>query len=88
MFCLLSKETIKKRIERKKLLLEEAYNAYEALLKGGVQSYAIGSRNLTRLDLAELESTIEKLEADVEILEAMENGQKRQKSFGVVPRDI
>ena len=46
---------LKKRLEIKNTQLENAYEAYTELLKAGVQSYSIGTRNLTKLDLTELE---------------------------------
>ena len=43
-------------------LLEEAY---EALLTGGVQSYSINGRSLTRLNLTEITRRIDVLRAQV-----------------------
>lgn len=83
-----SKETLTMRLKHRKNALEAAYAAYEALLDGGVKSYAIGSRNLTRFDLPELEETIAKLEKEIDGLEAeLQNGGKRRKAVGVVMRD-
>ena len=48
------KTTIKTRLEFRRKALEQARAAYLALLGGQVKSYAIGSRNLTRLDLPQL----------------------------------
>lgn len=78
---------LKKRLEMKTIQLENAYEAYTELLKGGVQSYSIGTRNLTKLDLPKLEESIKNLENDIEILEGQINGRKPRKAFGVVPRD-
>lgn len=83
-----SRSVLKKRLKMKQTQLDAAYTAYTELLKGGVQSYAIGSRNLTKFDLPKLESTIEKLEDEIEILEGQIAGRKPRKAFGVVPRDI
>lgn len=83
-----TKETIIVRLEYKKKALEAAYEAYYALLSGQVKSYAIGSRNLTRLDLPQLEDTIAKLEKEVDSLEAQAQGGKSRKAVGVVPRDF
>ena len=80
-------ETIRRRLEAKKEALEAAEKAYIALLSGQVQSYAIGSRNLTRLNLKELEDTISKLEKEIDSLEAVLRGGSRRKAVGVVPRD-
>ncbi len=68
--------------------MENAYTAYNALLQGGVQSYNIGSRSLTRLDLQELKHTIDKLEKEVETIEGQLLWQNRRKAFGIIPRDI
>lgn len=78
---------LKKRLEIKNTQLENAYTAYTELLEGGVQSYSIGTRNLTKLDLPELEKSIKNLENEIEILEGQINGRKPRKAFGVVPRD-
>lgn len=82
-----NKETIRLRLETKKKALEAANAAYIALLSGQVKSYAIGSRNLSRLDLPELENTISKLEKEIDGLEVVLRGGKRRKAVGVVPRD-
>lgn len=83
-----SKKMLETKLEIKKEQLKNAYAAYTALLQGGVQSYSIGSRNLTKLNLKELEDSIEKLEKEVECIQGELAGQKRRKAFGVVPRDI
>ena len=60
-----SKTVIKSRLEFRRKALEQAQAAYLALLSGQVKSYAVGSRNLTRLDLPQLEETIAKLEKEM-----------------------
>lgn len=75
------------RLEFRKSALSEARKAYIALLSGQVQSYTIGSRNLTRLDLEDLKKTVDTLEKEVDGLTAALNGGKRRKAVGVVPRD-
>ena len=82
-----SRETIQKRLETRKLALEATEKAYLALLTGQVQSYAIGSRNLTRLNLSELKETISTLEKEIDELEAVLKGGGRRKAVGVIPRD-
>lgn len=82
-----SKETIRLRLETKKKALEAANAAYIALLSGQVQSYTIGSRNLTRFNLPDLEETIAKLEKEIDALEEVLRGGRRRKAVGVVPRD-
>ena len=80
-------DTLKLRLETKKTQLENANNAYTALLSGGAKSYTIGTRSLTRLDLPQLETTISRLEKEVDCLETEVSGGKRRKSVGIVPRD-
>lgn len=82
-----SKETIQKRLDVRKKALEATEAAYIALLTGQVQSYAIGSRNLTRLNLSELKETISTLEKEIDELEAVLRGGARRKAVGIVPRD-
>ena len=82
-----SKETIRLRLETKKKALEAANAAYIALLSGQVQSYTIGSRNLTRFNLPDLEETIAKLEKEIDSLEEVLRGGSRRKAVWVVPRD-
>ena len=85
----MNKETIRLRLENKKKALDAANDAYISLLSWKVQSYSIGSRNLSRLNLGELESVISNLEKEIDELEAaLLNGGRRRKAVGVVPRDL
>lgn len=67
--------------------LTELRKAYLALLSGGVKSYTINDRQLTRLDLADLKDEIEYAEKQVDELEAVIAGGRPRRAFGVVPRD-
>lgn len=80
-------ERLKLRLEAKDLALKEAYKAYQSLLSGNVQRYILGSRELTRLDLAKLSAEIEKLENEIDQLEAEINGGSRRRTIAVLPRD-
>lgn len=67
-----------------------AYRARELeMLKGGAQSYSVGSRNLTRYntDLSAIRAAIKELEDEIAELEAMAAGNKPRKAVGVIPRD-
>ena len=75
------------RAEEYKKRLEMYYQAEEAIL-GGAQSYSMGSRNLTRANLAEVRSTIEYLIKQIEVEEARAKGKGKMKVMGGVPRDI
>ena len=75
------------KLDFRRKALTAAREAYTALLSGQVQSYTIGSRNLTRLDLAQLKKEIDALEKEIDDLTAEMSGKKRRRALGVVPRD-
>lgn len=83
-----SKTVIKSRLDTKTAQLKAANEAYTALLTGQVKSYTIGSRNLTKFDLPQLEETIKKLENEVDSLEHQLQGGKKRRAVAVVPRDF
>lgn len=63
--------------------------AYKALITGQVQSYTIGSRSLTRLNLPDLKNEIREIETEIDGLEEQLNGSgKVRKAVGVIPRDF
>lgn len=80
--------TLKRRLSIKENHLEKLYVAYEALLDGGVQSYAIGSRNLTKLNLPELYEEIRQLEKEVDALTCLTSGGAARRAIRVIPRDL
>ena len=84
---MISNEELQNRLKFRKAALTAAREAYLALLEGQVQSYAIGSRNLTKFDLPKLWEEIKSLEKEVDELESAVNGKKRRKAVGVIPRD-
>lgn len=61
--------------------------AYLALVDGGVSSYSIGSRSLTKLDIKTISAEIKGHEKEIASLEAQLAGGKRRKAVGVVLRD-
>ena len=79
--------TIKKRLEFHTQRLDNLYTAYNTLLSGGVQSYRLDDRELTRLDLGKLSDEIKEAEQKVDELESLLNGQNARKAFGIIPRD-
>lgn len=81
------KTEIQERIEFRKSALKAAREAYTALLSGGAQSYTIGSRTLTKLDLEKLKNEIDSLEKEIDELTAKASGGARRRALGVVPRD-
>lgn len=61
--------------------------AYIALIEGGVKSYMIDDRQLTRFDLPDLKNEIEECEEKIDELTAALEGKRPRKAFGVLPRD-
>ena len=82
------KERWQSDLETKKTRLALYYKQEEKMLTNGVQSYGIGSRNLTRYntDLAQVRTAIEKLEGEIKELEGLISGTKSRKAVGVIPR--
>ena len=85
----MSRETIRQKLNAKKERLAAYLDREMEMLKGGVQSYGIGSRNLTRYqtDLSNVRAAIKELEAEIAILEGQLSGSSVRKAVGVVPRD-
>lgn len=67
--------------------LEKLRMAYLKLLDGGVKSYRIDDRELTRFDLPKLQEEIEAAEKKVDELTALLEGQKPRRAVAVIPRD-
>lgn len=67
--------------------LKKLRKAYLVLVDGGVKSYMIDDRQLTRFDLPALQKQIEEAEAKVDELENLLNGQRPRRAVGVLPRD-
>lgn len=67
--------------------LDELQKAYLALLKGGVKSYQIDDRQLTRLDLSTLWKEMQDIQDELDEVEALLSGTRPRKAFGIVPRD-
>ena len=66
---------------------EKLQAAYLAIADGGVQSYSIGSRSLTKHDLAKIREEIAEHEKAISELSAALSGRRRRKAVGIVPRD-
>ena len=82
-----SKTIIKKRLEFWEAAYEKMQEAYLALVEGGVKSYTIENRSLSRFDLPELLKEIEEAEEKIDELTALLNGKRPRKAFGIIPRD-
>ena len=78
---------LKERLEFRRAALDEARAAYLDIMKGRAQSYAIGSRNITKHNISELWDIIVDLEKEVDSMENVLAGGSRRKAVGVIPRD-
>lgn len=83
----MTKETIQERLTFWKEQLGKLMDAYTALIEGGVKSYEIDDRSLTRFDIPSLRKAIDEAEKKVDLYESMLAGQRPRKAFAVVPRD-
>lgn len=81
------KTELQARLTFRKEALARLRDAYLALVSGGVKSYTIDDRTLTKLDIHRLKKEIEDMENEVDALESMLNSRKPRKAFGVLPRD-
>lgn len=85
-------ETRRKRLterkERYEAELENLLNLLDMMTSNDVQSYAIGSRNLSRYkSIGEVMAAIEKYEKWLDSIDAELNGHRR-KAVAVVIRDV
>ena len=78
---------IKARINFRTKALDKLYEAYLALVDGGVKSYTIDDRTLTRFDINGLKDEIDAIEKELEELNALLEGKRPRKAFGIIPRD-
>jgi len=78
---------IRARLEFRKKALERLRAAYLALVDGGVKSYTIDDRQLTRFDLPALKKEIEDAETQIDELTALLSNKRPRKTFGIIPRD-
>lgn len=83
----MDKKDIQISLEFWKGTLLKLQGAYVALISGGVKSYTIDDRQLTRYDLAALRDEIDEAQKKVDELEALLAGKRPRKAFGVLPRD-
>ena len=62
----MDKVELRARLEFRQKALSKLRKAYLALLDGGVKSYTIDDRQLTRFDLPDLKNAIEQMEDEVD----------------------
>ena len=83
----MDRATIQERLTFWKNQLAKLMDAYAALVEGGVKSYQIDDRSLTRFDIPSIRKAIDEAEEKVDQYEALMEGQKPRKAFGILPRD-
>lgn len=81
------KTIIKQRLAYWTGVYEKLQNAYIALVEGGVKSYTIDDRELTKFDISDLMEQMETAEAKIDELTNALEGKRPRKAFGVVIRD-
>ena len=81
------KVEIRARLEFRRAALTKLREAYIALLDGGVKSYSLENRSLTRFDLPDLKKAIEDMENEIDELEALLQGRKSRRVFCFIPTD-
>lgn len=74
-------------LEYHKIAKKKLQEAYLAIAEGGVQSYSIGSRSLTKHDLQKIREEIAQHDKAISQLFAALKGKRRRKAVGIVPRD-
>ena len=82
-----SRAEIQERLTYWQNTLKKLMDAYIALVEGGVKSYEIDDRSLTKLDLPSLKKAINDAEAKVDQYEDLLSGRKPRKIMAIVPRD-
>lgn len=75
------------RLEMLQSRLQQYLNC-EAAILSGAQEYMIGSRRLTRANLREIGNMIRYLEQEIANEQAKLAGGCRNRTIGVVPRDL
>lgn len=69
-------------------LIDKLTAAKLALVEGGVKSYTIDNRSLTRFDIDTLSSEIDDAIRKRDEYRTIMNGARARKAFGIIPRDF
>lgn len=75
------------QLEFRRAALEGAYNAYLEIQSGQAQSYTIGSRTITKHNIEQLYTIIQKMEKEVESLENEISRGSNRCAVAVIPTD-
>ena len=84
----MTKNEAKALFEYYSKLIEKLTAAKLALVEGGVKSYTIDNRSLTRFDIDTLSSEIDDAVRKRDEYRAIMNGARPRKAFGIIPRDF
>lgn len=82
-----SREIIRKRLEYYEGVYEKLQTAILALVEGGVKSYTIDDRTVSKYDVPRLMKQLEDVERKIDELTAVLEGSGARKAFGIIPRD-
>lgn len=82
-----SREIIRERLTYWEGMYEKLQAAYLALVEGGVKSYTIDDRSVTKFDAPSLLKEMEEIEQRIDELTAALEGKRPRKAFGIIPRD-
>ena len=85
---MVSKKTAKAMYDYYTKLIDKLTDAKLKLLDGGVKSYTIDDRSLTRFDLDKLTAEIDDAVRKQAEYDAILNGRSPRKASGIVPRDF
>ena len=80
------RKAIQDRLEFRRTVLKQLYEAYKKISSGAVKSYMIDDRQLTHYDLPDLWRRIKDMENEIDELEEQLAGGARRKAFAVVPK--
>ncbi len=69
-------------------LITKLTEAKLALVKGGVKSYTVDDRSLTRFDIDKLSKEIDEAVNKRAEYKAIMNGKKPRRAVGIIPRDF
>lgn len=83
----LTKEEAKVLYDYYSSLIEKLTKAKLALIEGGVKSYTIDNRSLTRFDIDKLSKELDDAVNKRAEYETIMKGGRPRKAFGIVPRD-
>lgn len=85
------KKTSKTLLEARLNQYKSRYEMYlkaEAAILEGAQAYSVGTRTLTRANLADIRNMLSTLESGIDELEVKLAGGGRRKCVRVIPRDV